>query len=103
MLLLSFILQCAGFFALAMAMDRHHRDLLGTAPSEQKKRWLRIGGGTVLLISLIFACSPPNGALGTVWWFGLASVAAVLVLAVCAAPSRNRRAPRKGRGAPRPQ
>ena len=84
MLLLSFILQWLGFLALALAMDRHHRDLLGASPSKTRKLWFRVGGSACLLISLAFACSDPGTDQGLVWWFGMASLSSVTVLLVCA-------------------
>lgn len=78
--LLAFALTLIGFAALALAMDRHHRQLWHALPAAWLRRLLR-GAGTLALAAALAACVAGFGR-GTGWvaWFGLLSAAAIAVV-----------------------
>ncbi len=80
MTLLAFTLTLLGFAALALAMDRHHRQVRRTAPAGWL-RWLLRGVGTLALAASLAACVADSG-WGTGWvvWFGLLSAAATMIV-----------------------
>lgn len=88
--LLAFALALLGFAALALAMDRHHRQVRRTVPAG----WLRVvlrGAGTLALAASLAVCVFDAG-WGTGWvvWFGLLSAAAAtIVLSLTCWPQRT--------------
>ena len=82
-----FAFAIAGFDALALSMDRHHREAIGGVPSRRTRRALIALGWTMLAVSLA-ACHRAWGpSLGLVFWSGLLTVCAlVVVLAFTYAP-----------------
>ncbi len=77
--LLAFALSLAGFAALSLAMDRHHRQVWHRAPSRGLRLLLR-AAGTLALAASLAACIAQSGAgVGVVAWFGLLSAAAAVV------------------------
>ncbi|MPY69295.1 MAG: DUF3325 family protein [Alphaproteobacteria bacterium] len=92
----AFILAFAGFAALALAMDRHHRTLFDRAPGRGAALTLRLAGTAGLAASL-FACADRWGwAIGAIAWFGvLSAVALGVVLLLAALPRRTGRTTRR--------
>jgi hypothetical protein len=82
MILLSALLSLAGFFALCLAMDRHHLALLGATPASGR-RWALRGLGVLELaasaLAAIRAWGPVNGVIG---WLGLLTLGAAIVLLI---------------------
>lgn len=65
-----------GFLLLALAMDRHHRDLFRHAPDRMRRRHFQLGGWALLGLSLLPCLALWGGAIGWVAWLGVLSVAA---------------------------
>lgn len=80
MLLLAFLLTLLGFAALALALDRHHRQVRNTLPSRWRRYWLRIGGSLGLALSLTLCVLNQGWGNGVVLWFGLISAAPILII-----------------------
>lgn len=82
MILLSALLSLAGFFALCLAMDRHHLALLGTKPASGR-RWALRGLCALELaasaLAAVRAWGPANGVIG---WLGLLTLGAAFVLLI---------------------
>lgn len=80
MTLLAFVLTLLGFAALALAMDRHHRQVRRTALAGWL-RWLLRVTGTLALAASLAACVFESGwGRGWVMWFGLLSAAAAMIV-----------------------
>lgn len=82
MSLLSWILAIAGFAALAMAMEDHHRWLLACPPTPTARRNYRLAA--IMLLAGSWSCASVawGPAMGSIAWCGLLSVSAgPLVLA----------------------
>lgn len=99
---LALVLSCAGFVALALAMDRHHKQFRRRVPSRSLRLLLRAGGVAGLGAGFA-ACIVDSGwSNGSVLWFGILSAAALSVamgltygprdrqLAVKASPQNDR-------------
>lgn len=83
-LLLALLGVVAGMAALALGMERHHRQVFGRAPGAGRRLLLR-GGGWLLLALALLPCALGWGAtMGIVLWTGLLSVG-VLVTALALA------------------
>jgi len=79
----------AGFMALALAMDRHHRDSRGRAPAPRQAAALRGLGACALLLSLLASLARQGAAQGWVLWCGVLTAAALaVVLLLSYAPRR---------------
>ncbi len=74
--LLALLLSLAGFVALALAMERHHRQVWQRAPSRKQCMLLRCFGITGLGAALAACVAHAGWATGTVIWLGLMTVAA---------------------------
>ncbi|MEM7120381.1 MAG: DUF3325 domain-containing protein [Pseudomonadota bacterium] len=69
MTLLALSCAYAGFACLALAMDRHHRQLWQRPVGQGRRAMLRLAGATLLTTSLV-ACSAAAGwSTGLVLWF----------------------------------
>lgn len=82
-MLLALLLCYAGFTALCLAMPRHHDELLGQRPSERRRQSLKIGGWSLLGLSLWAAVAGNGWSFGLVDWFAvlmLSALALVLLL-----------------------
>ncbi|MEE1868056.1 DUF3325 domain-containing protein [Pseudomonas auratipiscis] len=65
-----------GFACLCLAMEKHYKDLLGSAPSAARLRALRITGWLLQLLALYLAVQ------GSGWAMGLVELFAVLMAGV---------------------
>ncbi|MEN2991529.1 DUF3325 domain-containing protein [Tistrella sp. BH-R2-4] len=65
----------AGFLALALAMDRHHDQILGGRPRPGRRRVFTLAGWCLLI------CAGAGAVLGWGWSIGLAALWGVLSLA----------------------
>ena len=78
----------AGFTGIALAMTKHARDLLGRANTFRKRLVCRTAGWALIALSLWLCIAAWGASIGFVAWFGLATVAALLVaMALTYAPS----------------
>lgn len=77
--LTAFLLLLCGFAALALSMPKHHRDLFGCALQPALGRALRWGGWASLALALVTAITGSGVSVGIVLWFGLATLAALIV------------------------
>lgn len=84
------LLALAAFACLALAMDRHQDEVFGRQLPTRHTRWLRAGGWSLLLLSLIVALGGAPMSLGLVAWFGHISAAAGLVVLTLVVRSRWR-------------
>ncbi|MEX1827401.1 DUF3325 domain-containing protein [Luteibacter sp. CQ10] len=79
MIALCILAALAGFVGLSFGMTRHQRDVLGrTLAPSTSLRW-RIVGWTGVALSLVLAAIRDGAALGTVYWLGELTVAALAV------------------------
>ncbi|MHA6161961.1 DUF3325 domain-containing protein [Pseudomonas sichuanensis] len=65
------LLGFAGFAGLCLAMEKHFNDLLGRKPTATVLKALRIGGWSLLLLSLVLAVHLRGLALGLVEWIAV--------------------------------
>lgn len=78
---LALLLATVGFVCLALAMERHHRDVTGHAPAAPRRRLLRLLGAAALAASLAPSIAAWGVAQGFVGWCGvLAAGAGAMVL-----------------------
>ncbi|AIL60076.1 DUF3325 domain-containing protein [Pseudomonas alkylphenolica] len=61
----------AGFACLCLAMEKHYKDLLGSAPSAARLRILRIAGWLLQLLALSLAVHNSGWAMGLVELFAV--------------------------------
>jgi hypothetical protein len=88
-MLTAFLFCCAGFGALALAMDRHREDAWpGTAPPLGRAALRRLGTGA-LLLALAAAVAHAGSAIGLTQWCVQLSLAALAVVAVAAVRPRR--------------
>lgn len=64
-----------GLTGLSLAMNRHHQDVFGQAPSALRARLLRAGGWVSLALSLAACLFQQGWAFGSVLWVGLLAAA----------------------------
>jgi hypothetical protein len=62
------LLGFAGFAGLCLAMEKHFNDLLGRKPTAIVLKALRIGGWSLLLLSLVLAVHLQGWP--SAWWNG---------------------------------
>lgn len=79
MSLLALLLALGGFAALALAMPRHYRAVLGRQPSRGHVLFLRLAGWALILASLPPCIAWLGNPVGPVAWFGVLNAAALLV------------------------
>ncbi|WP_312682696.1 DUF3325 domain-containing protein [Stenotrophomonas chelatiphaga] len=80
MIVLALLLAIAAFACLALAMERHHRDVTGHAPAVARRRLLRLLGCAGLVASLTASIGAWGVAWGVVGWCGVLAAAAGAVL-----------------------
>ncbi|MGE4431977.1 MAG: DUF3325 domain-containing protein [Sphingobium sp.] len=78
--ILALLLCVAGFAALAIAMDRHQRDLLGRKLAPRTARLVKMAGGGLLAVALAVDMIGLGAAYGAIAWFGHLSFGAAVVL-----------------------
>jgi len=61
----------AGFSALCLAMEKHAAELLGRKPGHTALRVFRIGGWSLLVLSLVLAVQMRGWAHGLVEWIAV--------------------------------
>lgn len=76
-LLFALLLAGAGFTALALAMDRHHRQVRQCTPSKPQRLLLRTLGCIGLTTALVLNIAEAGWGVGLVTWLGLITVAAI--------------------------
>lgn len=70
-----------GLGCLCAAMARHQKDLLGRPLPPHAQRWLRRGGGVLLLVALAVDMAGLGAAYGAMAWFGHLTIGAAIALA----------------------
>lgn len=96
MLGLAFLSSLLGFAALALSMSRHHQQVWRRAPSRRRQGLLRLVGRALLLAALGLCQMHAGWASGLVWWTGLLTAAALLVIVLLTyRPNRLARAVRR--------
>lgn len=76
------LINLLAFSSLALAMERHHQDILRKRPSQSRRRLLRIIGWSGLVLSYPLTIAAWGAAVGSVVWFGLLSLPAAIVVLV---------------------
>ena len=84
MLWLSFALGYLALTALCLAMNRHHKALLGGEPGPARRRALRGFAGGAILLSLVLCVTARGGEIGTVIWLCQLMVAGWLLVGLLA-------------------
>jgi hypothetical protein len=79
MMLLCVLASLAGFAALCLGMSRHQRDVLGKALPAATTRGLKVAGWALLAASWAAAIAADGAALGSVYWLGALTLAALVV------------------------
>jgi hypothetical protein len=80
--LIAFVLCSAGFAALAFAMHRHQRDIIGRSLPFTTTRVLRVVGTCALLVAFHVLVTAHGWGLGLVTFSGHTSMAAGTVCSV---------------------
>lgn len=80
MSLAALILALTGFATLALSMHKHHRDLFGKPPPRRRALALRSIGWTLLSLSPGACIIAFGWAIGSVFWIGTLTVAALFVV-----------------------
>ena len=93
----AFMLCLTGFAALALAMDRTQRDLLGQSLPVRTVRGLRLAGTCALLLALGLLVAWRGWGLGLVMFSGHTSLAAAVVHGTFIVRSRAPTSPPKPR------
>lgn len=81
-LLLTFILSYLGFASLALAMDRHCKQVCQRVPSQKMRLTLRVIGFTALSAALVASIIHMGWDVGMVLWLGLLTSAALSLVLV---------------------
>lgn len=76
---IAFLLALLGLLLLALAMDKHHRQVFGKTPFLKTKAVFRVTGAASLSISLVLCAQIIGWSVGAVLWFGLLNLAAIIV------------------------
>ncbi len=90
----AFALAHAGLTALALAMERHHRQLRPAVPPPRRHTGLawRLAGASALALSLWLCRLAWGSGSGVAAWFGITSAAALALIVLLAyAPAFARR------------
>ncbi|MBY4899213.1 DUF3325 domain-containing protein [Cupriavidus sp. AU9028] len=83
-LIAGFALAFSGFTALALTIDRHYADIHGRGrePSPRLARRLHVLGWSALLLCWLTQADAQGWPVGTVYWIGVMTAAALAVVAV---------------------
>ncbi len=79
-MLASIGLAYAGMAGLCLAMDRHHRQVVGRAARPGFALALRSAGSAALALSFAAAVAADGWAFGPVAWFGAATAAGLALI-----------------------
>lgn len=89
MVVLALLTAYAGFALLALAMDRHYRQVRGGSIPPGMRLLLRAGGSTWLALSLAASVAHDGWSDGFVLWWGVLSASGIaVVLMLALAPRR---------------
>jgi hypothetical protein len=77
---LNLALSFAGLAALCLAMDRHHRAIVGRGQSRTRARALRLSGWAAIAASFAAAIVTSDWNFGPVQWIGSLTGAALVVV-----------------------
>jgi hypothetical protein len=83
-MLLAFGLNYLALLTWCLAMARHHRALLGPAPSSRRVALLRAASGASAALALGGCVHQQGGGVGTVLWLCLLMVSGLLLVALLA-------------------
>ena len=86
------LLSLLGFAALALAMHKHHRDILGRPIPPVRRHGLRLTGWGLLALAFAACIAGKGWATGPVLWFAQLTVAALAIAMLL-----TLRTPRRGR------
>jgi Protein of unknown function (DUF3325) len=78
--LLALALAYAGFTAVCLAMDRHHRKVFGQPPARRTATALRLLGFGLLALAAAPCVSISDGSNGVLLWLGLLTAAGVALI-----------------------
>lgn len=73
----SLSLAFLGFVALALAMARHHEQMLGGRPDLRFRSGMRLGGALLLAVSAVPCVVAYGWSVGLTWWLGVLTAAAM--------------------------
>lgn len=79
MMLACVLCALLGFAALSMGMSRHQRDVLGKALPATTTRGMKFAGWLLLATSWAAGIASDGAALGSVYWLGALTFAALVV------------------------
>lgn len=79
-LLFALVFAGVGFAALALAMDRHHRQVRKRTPTGRQRVFLRVTGVVGLTAALALCVVGAGWGTGVVVWLGLLTVAALAMV-----------------------
>ncbi|PYE19837.1 uncharacterized protein DUF3325 [Paraburkholderia silvatlantica] len=99
---LSFTLALFGFAMLALAMRSHHREMLGADCSRRRSGLLRVVAAVLLAASYNCLRVVWGVIEGTIDWFCLASMAALVIVLFLSIATSLRVCPRRGGGPQHP-
>jgi len=80
--LASLLLSFAAFAALAMTMDKHHRDLFGAPPGKGRRQLFTMAGWLLLAASALPLIQLQGAVIGMLFWLGLLTASALGVAMV---------------------
>lgn len=80
MIVLALLSALAGFAALALAMDRHHGEMLHRRLQRAVQVRLRWAGAATIALSYLIMLRALGAIVGSIAWFGVLSLAAAAVL-----------------------
>lgn len=77
-------LSFLAFLALALAMDRHHGQILEGRPNARFRAFMRLGGTALLCLSALSCVAAYGWSIGLTWWLGILTAAAMPLLLLLA-------------------
>lgn len=78
----SVLFAYAGMVALCLGLERHYKQVWGTPSTRVQRLVLRALGWAGLLVSLLLCAAGWGWAMGPVGWFGVISLAGLLLVGV---------------------
>lgn len=80
MIIMALAFAYAGMTALCLAMRKHYRQVWNRDPVQAERTGLRIAGWILLIVSLALCIMSWGAAIGPVGWFGMLSVAGLILI-----------------------